>query len=129
MRYPALITGSGGDYQAAFPDLAGCTASGETIDQAILHAEAAMQGWMDEAQAENRHIPAPSRPEDVIVPPGSTLTSILLVRVERKSQSARFNILIDPGVMQAMDSEADRRGMTRKRYLEWMMRYVARTGA
>ena len=129
MRYPALIRRSERDYQIVFTDLDECTASGETIDKAILHAEAAMQTWMDKAQSGSRHIPAPSRPEDVDVPPGATLTTILLVRAEREKRNARFNILIDPGILKAMDYEADRRGMTRKRYLEWMMRYVAKTGA
>jgi hypothetical protein len=39
-RYVALIDGKPGAYGITFPDLPGCTAMGETIDEVMRHAAA-----------------------------------------------------------------------------------------
>ena len=129
MRYPAIISGTEGNYQVAFPDLPGCVAEGDTIDDAIIAGEAAMQRWIAGMQELAQDIPVPTRPEKVDIPAGATLTTILMVHAEPEKGNVRVNISIDPGVLKSMDSEATRRGMSRKRYLEWLMRYVAQTGA
>ena len=39
MNYPALIDGEAGAYGVAFPDLPGIVAMGDTLAEAVCHAE------------------------------------------------------------------------------------------
>ena len=71
--------------------------------------------------------PDPSSLEAVDVPADSTLSTVLLVRPSR-SRSVRLNLVVDAGVATVINSEARRRGMTRKSYVEWMVRRTAQMG-
>ena len=129
MRYPALIEGGGDGYGVVFPDLPGCVAMGHTLDEAIRHAEEALHDWMDSMEALGHQIPSPSELEDIEVTAGCTLTSILVVRAQRDKPSVRLNLVLDAGVADAITSEAKRRGLTRKAYIERVMRSAAQMGA
>lgn len=122
MRYPALIDGTKGAYGVVFPDLPGCLAMGETIDEAIHDAQEALAQWMDAADERGITIAEPSALEDVEVPEGSALTSILLVRAARNRPAVRVNLYLDAGVADAINSETNRRGITRKDYIEEVVR-------
>ena len=129
MRYPALVEGEGDDYGVVFPDLPGCVAMGHTLDEAIRHGEEALHDWMDSMVELGHSIPAPSELEDVEVPAGCALTSILLVKTQRDKPNVRLNLVLDAGVADAITSEARRRGMTRKAYVERLVRFAAQMGA
>ena len=129
MRYPALIEGEGDDYGVVFPDLPGCVAMGHTVDEAIRHAEETLHDWTDSMEELGHSIPAPSQLEDVEVPAGCALTSILLVKTQRDKPNVRLNLVLDAGVADAITSEAKRRGMTRKAYIERVIRFAAQMGA
>lgn len=83
MKYPALIDGEVGAYGAVFPDLPGCVAMGFTVDEVVLNAEDAMRDWIASMEANGQRVPEPSPLASIVVPPGSTLTSISLVGVLR----------------------------------------------
>ena len=129
MRYPALIEGGGEDYGVAFPDLPGCVAMGNTLDEAIANAQDALRDWTTSMEAHGNLIPPPGKLEDVDVPEGCALTTILLVREARDKPSVRMNLVLDAEVADVITSEARRRGMSRKSYVEWMTRTIAQLGA
>lgn len=129
MRYPALIEGGGEDFGVAFPDLPGCVAMGCTLDEVLVNAQDALRDWMDSMDEHGNPVPQPSALEDVDVPEGCALTTILLVREARDKPSVRMNLVLDAGVADAITSEARRRGMSRKSYVEWMTRTIAQLGA
>ena len=129
MRYPALIDGEAGAYGVVFPDLPGCVAMGSSIEETIQNAEDAMRDWIDDMERRGHHIAEPSPLETVNVPAGSTLTSILLVPAASQKESMRLNLVLDADVAEAINAEAKRRSMTRKDYVEWMVRFVAQAGA
>ena len=128
MRYPALIDGEAGSYGVVFPDLPGCVAMGSTIDEAILHAEEAMRDWIDDMEERGQPIAEPTPLEILEVPNDCVLASVLWVRSGRQESSVRMNLVLDAGVAEAINAEAERRQMSRKDYLEWMVRVVAQTG-
>ena len=128
MRYPVLIEREPGTVGVIFPDLPGCVAAAETIDQALVDAADVLRDWIEVAEEDGRHVPPPSALEDIDVPPGCALSSVLLVRTEPQRPSVRINLAVDAGVADALTSEARRRGLTRKAYLEWLMRYAAGVG-
>ena len=79
MRYPALIDGEAGAYGVVFPDIPGVGAMGCTIDEALVHAEEALRDYAIESARDGVVLIAPSALEEVEVPAGSALTSVLLI--------------------------------------------------
>ncbi len=129
VRYPALVDGEEGAYGVVFPDIDGIGAMGYTIDDALLNAGEALSDYAIEAERDGRPLAIPSALEDVEVPVGSALTSVLLIHVPRDKPSVRLNLVLDADVADAITSEAKRRGMSRKNYIEWMTRTIAQLGA
>ena len=62
MRYPTLIEGGDDGYGVVFPDLPGCVAMGNTLDEAIRNAKEALHDWMDSMEELGHPIPPPSEP-------------------------------------------------------------------
>ncbi|MGA7713825.1 MAG: type II toxin-antitoxin system HicB family antitoxin [Rhizomicrobium sp.] len=128
MRYVALIDGKAGAYGVSFPDLAGCTAMGKTIDDAMTNAAGALRDWMEITQESGAKVPAPRTAEAVrrdrdvkqALATGAQLASIPLVRETGKPVKA--NLSLDSGVLAALDHEAGRRNLTRSALIELMTR-------
>jgi predicted RNase H-like HicB family nuclease len=61
-EYPIVIfhTPSDGLYVADVPDLPGCTAHGETREEALRESQVAMGLWLDVAREIGRAIPEPT---------------------------------------------------------------------
>lgn len=125
-RYPALIDGETGAYGVVFPDLPGIVAMGETLDEVLVNAEEALRDCAVEAEKDGAEIAAPSAIEDVAVPSGSALVSVPLIR--SSGRRVRANMMLSEGVVEFLDSEARRRGMTRTAYVEWMAHRIAQSG-
>lgn len=64
-----LVAEDGGGFLITFPDLPGCMADGETMEQAIANGRDAFEAVIAALADMGREIPAPSfRPDDVSVP-------------------------------------------------------------
>ena len=129
MRYPAIIEGGGSDYGIWFPDIDGIGAMGYTIEEVLANASEVLSDYAIEMEKDGLPLAAPSALEDVEVPEGCALTTILLFREARDKPSVRLNLVLDAGVAEVITSEARRRGMSRKSYIEWMTKTIARMGA
>ncbi len=127
MRYPAIVDGEQGAYGVTFPDLPGITAMGGGIDEALAAAADALADAAREMAAADIPLPQPSPPESIRVPQGCVLATVPLLRLTGRAR--RANLTIDEGILQFIDDEARRRGMTRKAFIEWMARHVAGTAA
>ncbi len=125
-RYPAFLDGEAGAYGVTFPDLPGIAAMGETMNDALLHAEEALRDYVTETEADGGRVAEASAIERVSPPEGATLVSIPLIRLS--GRTVRANMTLDEGVVAFMDSEARRRQMTRKAFVEWMTRRIAQQG-
>ena len=126
IRYPALIDGDNGAFGVVFPDIPGVGAMGHTVDEALLNAEDALRDYAIEAEKDGDELARPSPFQSIETPTGSQLTSIPLIRTSGKS--VRAGLTLDKGVAEFIDSEARRRGMTRKAYITWMARRIAAMG-
>ena len=66
LKYPAAIRplseNEGGGYMIEFPDLPGCVADGETIEEAIESAKDALDAWLKTAEEFGDEIPEPTLP-------------------------------------------------------------------
>ena len=87
MRYPVLIECEPGAVGVVFPDLPGCVAAAETMDQALVDAADVLRDWVEVAEEDGRLVPAPSVLEDIDVPSGCALTSVNLVHDPRRGGS------------------------------------------
>ena len=63
MPYPIIVypTPEDGGYFSVVPDLPGCTAHGETAEEAVREAQVAMELWLEVAREDGFPIPEPSR--------------------------------------------------------------------
>src|ERR1700733_3913634 len=63
-KYPVTIRPltkeEGGGYLAEFPDLPGCIADGETVEEALHEAEDALKAWLAAAKEFGDKIPEPT---------------------------------------------------------------------
>ena len=129
-RYTALIDGEVGAYGVVFPDLPGCTAMGNSVEEAIANAAEAMRDWISVTLEMGGTIPEPRSLEvlrndpDVItaLAEGASLACVPLVRETGKP--AKANLSIDAGILQAIDQEADRRKLTRSAFIELMAKHA-----
>lgn len=126
VRYPALIDGEKGAYGVSFPDLPGIVAMGVTIDEALMNAEEALRDYAIETEMDGDAIARPCELDEVVVESGQILTAVPLIR--QSGRSVRIHMAINEGVAVFIDSEANRRGMTRTAYVEWMARRIAMMG-
>ena len=65
LDYPVLIeplpAEDGGGFVATVPDLPGCMSDGETPEEALANVRDAVAAWIEEARAQGRAVPQPSR--------------------------------------------------------------------
>ncbi len=76
--YPAVLTpGPDGAYTARFPDLEGCTASGNSLDDCLDDAIEAARTWIQvELDEDDWDLPPVSSPEDISLEPGEEVRTI-----------------------------------------------------
>jgi antitoxin HicB len=64
-KYPVIIRplskDEGGGFLAEYPDLPGCMADGETIEEALSEGKDAVKAWIATAKAEGMEVPDPNR--------------------------------------------------------------------
>lgn len=133
-RYAALIDGKPGAYGVAFPDLPGCTAMGDTVEEALTHAVDALADWASDARAAGA-LPAPrpaaelrrTRAVREAIARGAMLTLVPLVL--ETGRPAKANLSIDDGLLQAIDEAARRCGVTRSAFLAAAAREKIASGA
>lgn len=96
LRYPTRIWFSEEDegYIAVVPDLPGCSAFGETQEEALAELKDAINAWIGAAQKAGNPVPAPSRQPVDDLPSGKillrlpkTLHAQLLERAAREATS------------------------------------------
>jgi predicted RNase H-like HicB family nuclease len=102
-----------------FPDLPGCFSAADTADEILPNAMEALELWSEDVA----QMPAPSPLDAFRASPaiaadlaaGAFLIAVPFIR--NAGKSARVNITLDKGLLDAIDSEATRRKMTRSALL------------
>ena len=123
MLYVAFIhTDNGSGFGISFPDFPGCVSNGDTIDEAVHRGAEALAFHMEGMIQDGEKIPAPRSLEDIEAEPGLAewrqgATVCFVPVIFDKGSSRRVNISLDYGLLQSIDDEAKRRGMTRSAFL------------
>lgn len=126
MHYTALIDGADGAYGVHFPDLPGCTAMGDTVDEALVNASEALRAWAEAVRSTDGIVPSPRSPAEILkdddvqeeLAEGSILASVLLI--QELGRPVKANMSIDSGLLAAIDATADRLGVSRSALVERM---------
>lgn len=124
-RYFALLDGRKGAYGLHFPDLPGCVAMGETVDEAFSNAIVALRDVIVETRARGGEVAKPRSLEDIagdmeirMMLASEDFASLLAVPVVIDSgQPAKANLSLDSGLLGAIDAAAAEAGLTRSKFL------------
>lgn len=101
VHFPAVIDRDSDGYSVSFPDLPGCVSGGDTLQQAARNAEEALSLHLLGTVEDGDTIPAPSDLDAVECEPGEAL---ILVRADLPGRKTRVNVMIDEGLLSAIDA-------------------------
>jgi len=107
--YPAIVERGIDSYGVYFPDLPGCVSAGNTLQEAALGAEEALNGHLSVAAEYGDAIPDPSDLDAVIAADGSVEVGRILVRGERAGRAVRVQVSIEEGLLARIDRVASNR--------------------
>lgn len=119
MRYYHAIVHQEADsaFGVHFPDLPGCFSAADTIDDIILNASEALALWFEDAETE---VP-PSSIEAIRAQAADDLAEgaflVMIPFVGRSAKPVRVNVSIDQATLDAIDSAAATRRLTRSAFL------------
>ena len=127
MRYLAFIhseTNDAGEtiFGISFPDFPGCISGGDTVEHVVaMGGEAlalAVEGMIEDGEA----LPSPRTGKEIMADPdladereGAMLAWVPVILDQGSPR--RVNLSLDKGLLDAIDAEARRRGMTRSAFV------------
>jgi predicted RNase H-like HicB family nuclease len=119
--FVGIVDGSGDVWGVRIPDFPGCHGAGSSIENAVADATRALREFATDMINDGEALPEARDMlaiDKVLVaadePDGIRVYIPLLVD---KGRSVRANISLDAGLLEKIDSEAKRRGLTRSAFL------------
>ena len=126
MLYPVAIE-PGTDIEAfgvIVPDLPGCYSAGDTLEEAVAHAEEAITAWLEVALDAGQPIPQPSDIETLRkahkVPKGWVWALVKIDPAVMDDTLERVNISLPRRVLHRLDVHAKAAGETRSGFIARM---------
>ena len=107
--YPAIVDRSASGFGVSFHDFPGCIANGGTVNEAVIHAEAALAMHMEAMAKDKDDIPAPSDPAEVFRDLGGDDVAGVMIRVDTPLKIERVLISLDSGLLRSIDAIAPNR--------------------
>jgi predicted RNase H-like HicB family nuclease len=121
--YVGILEGDGDVWSIRIPDVLGCHGGGASPEAAIADAVSALRFVAADMVADGQAVPASRTIQAVIADPdaefnpaaGESLVMIPLLL--DRGRPVKANISLDAGLLEAIDAEAARRGLTRSAFL------------
>jgi predicted RNase H-like HicB family nuclease len=106
-----------------FPDVEGCFSAGDTLEDAVANAAAALRQHTEALESAGRRVPAARSVDDVLhdrevrksVREGALLFAVPLLA--DAGRTVRINISLDKALVNQIDTAAEKRGLTRSAFL------------
>ncbi|MEN2746470.1 type II toxin-antitoxin system HicB family antitoxin [Sphingomonas sp. T9W2] len=107
--FPAIIERGPEGFGVFFPDLPGCVSAGDTVNEAAINAEEALNGHLSVMAEYGDPIPDPSELNAVEVNADCDVVARILVRGERPGKAVRVQISLEDGLLARIDRVASNR--------------------
>src|SRR6516164_5291369 len=120
MRYVAVVEKEAGTaFGVWFPDVEGCFSAGETLEETIENAAAALRQHAEAVESAGRRLPPARSADDVLrnrdvkasLKRGAVLFAVPLLA--DAGRTIRVNISLDKYLVDQIDTAASARGLTR----------------
>lgn len=119
VNYVGVLDGSGEIWGVRLPDIAGCVGGGETPEAAIVDATAALRDIAAFRRRADRALPNPSAVAQILsrgeVAEGESI--VLIPLIMDAGRTVRANLTLDAGLLEAIDSAAEQRGVSRSAFI------------
>ena len=122
-QYVGILEGSDDVGSIRVPDLPGCHGGGASADDAVADTISAMREWAAAMTNDGYAVPQPRDLNAVMQDSGAEFnpvggeTLVMLPLLLDKARSVKANISLDAGLLEQIDVEAKRRGITRSAFL------------
>lgn len=117
--YVAILDGSTEAWGVRFPDFPGCYGGGPTPDAAIEDATSALRVFAGMMVADGEPIPK-ARTFEELRPderPDKGESLVMIPLLLDQGRTTKANVSVDAGILEQIDAEAARRGLTRSAFL------------
>jgi predicted RNase H-like HicB family nuclease len=120
-QYVGILDGAGKTYGVRLPDLPGCYGGGATPEAAISNAMSAAREWLGHRETKGEAAPKPRTMAQILktetIDAAQNEAAVMIPVVLDAGRTVRANLTFDAGLLQAIDAEATRRGLTRSAFL------------
>jgi predicted RNase H-like HicB family nuclease len=120
-QYVGILDGSGKAYGVRIPDLAGCYGGGATPEAAIADAMSAARDWISHRLVKGEAAPKPRTMQQILktedIDAARNEVAVIIPVVLDAGRTVRASLTFDAGLLEAIDAEATRRGLTRSAFL------------
>lgn len=117
--FVGILDGKGKVWGVRFPDIDGCVGGGRTPDEAVADAAQALREVTGYKRGLGATLPKPRTLAEILhsgeVGPGESTVMIPLLL--DSGRTVRANVTFDAGLLEAIDSAATARGLTRSAFL------------
>jgi predicted RNase H-like HicB family nuclease len=106
-----------------FPDVEGCFSAGDTLEEAVSNAAAALRQHVEALESAGRAVPTARQMDDVLrdkdvrtaIKGGAVMIAVPLL--SDAGRTVRINVSLDKGLVDQIDNAASKRGLTRSAFL------------
>jgi predicted RNase H-like HicB family nuclease len=121
-QYVGILDGTGDVWGVRIPDFPGCYGGGPTAEAALSDAISALREVAAHRVASGLDVPEPRtmdeiRGDEAAAYDPSRESFVMVPLLLDKARPVRANISIDAGALEAIDEEAEKRGLTRSSFL------------
>ena len=125
-QYIGILDGSGKAYGVRIPDLPGCYGAGRSPEAALADAMSAARDWLAHRTTKGEAAPKPRIMAQILkaeeIDPAANEIAVLVSVVLDKGRTVRANLTLDAGLLEAIDAEAERRGVSRSAFVASLAR-------
>ncbi len=120
-QYVGILDGGGKTYGVRIPDLADCYGGGPTPEAAIADAKSAARDWLIHRESKGKTAPKARTMAQILktetIDAQQNEVAVLLSVILDTGRTVRANLTFDAGLLEAIDAEATKRGLTRSAFL------------
>ena len=121
VHYVGILDDAGGNWGVRIPDLPGCHGGGDSAEAAIADAISAAREWAEHRASKGGRLPDPRRLDEILTadPPDLTAgeTAVMIPLLLDSGRPVRANLSIDASLLDAIDTAAKARGLTRSAFI------------